>query len=204
MKYVAHAPAIEYVAPVPAVTDAAPAQQLPAAGTSGDCFSRVSCDLRCAGSSGGVHCSSARRNLRRAVVALRALAGTLKSTDAFAVSACFIGCLSRQRGGTLDKHPPLPRYHCLQPKRHDGACGGTPMQEVQHSGGCARAATREGAKPGGAEETAQSGVSVEDARQLCEDAAAEADAFLAAWQHTVLDGTSTSELATRSRGESSS
>ena len=55
-------------------------------------------------------------------------------------------------------------------------CGGTSTQEVQQSGGCARAATREGAKPGDIDKTAQSGVSVKDASQLCEAAAAEADA----------------------------
>ena len=32
-------------------------------GTSGDCFSRASCDLRSAGSCGRIHCSSARRHL---------------------------------------------------------------------------------------------------------------------------------------------
>ena len=64
----------------------------------------------------------------------------------------------------------------LEPQRHAGACCGTSTQEVQQSGGCARVATLEGAEPGGAEETARSGFPMEDAGQLCEDTAAEADA----------------------------
>ena len=86
----AHAPATEYVAPAPAVIDAAPAQQLPAAEPVVTASAVFLVIYAAPAPVVKIHCSGARRNLRRAGVALRALAGTLKSTDAFAVSAGFI------------------------------------------------------------------------------------------------------------------
>ena len=152
--------------------------QLPAAGTSGHRFSRVSCDLRYAGSCGRIHSSSAYRNLPRVGEASERGRREHSSRCLWASSLWQMPFMS-----SPVKLRTITRLLHIQPKRHGGACCGTWTQEVQQSGGCARTATRELAELA----VQKFGFSVEDARQLCENTVAEADACLAAWQYTAHD-----------------
>jgi carbonic anhydrase len=118
------------------------------------------------------------------VVAPRASAGTLKSTDALAVSVGFLavaGALltsarwNSEQAAPASVPPPPPAWNLEEmveravERRRRKYNSQVDVQERPQE-------KEPRQKKGGAEETGQFGFSMEDARQLCEDAAAEADA----------------------------